>query len=164
MAIGVTVRTAFSLLMPPLIGEFGWDRGLVAGAFSFGFLVSAALSPLVGRVMDRHGPRIVIEGGVCLMVVGLLLSPAVEKPWQLYATLGVLVGSGANLVSFTAQSLYLPNWFVRHRGLAISIAFSGASASGPSYCYLGCRRSSASMDGARPVEPWVCSCFSFWVL
>jgi hypothetical protein len=25
MAIGVTARTAFSLLMPPLIDEFGWD-------------------------------------------------------------------------------------------------------------------------------------------
>jgi len=39
MAIGVTTRTAFSLLMPPLIDEFGWQRGLAAGAFSFGFLV-----------------------------------------------------------------------------------------------------------------------------
>jgi MFS family permease len=29
-------------------------------------------------------------------------------------------------MSYTAQSLYLPNWFVRRRGLAISIAFSGA--------------------------------------
>jgi MFS family permease len=28
-------------------------------------------------------------------------------------------------MSFTAQSLFLPNWFVRRRGLAISIAFSG---------------------------------------
>jgi sugar phosphate permease len=36
-----------------------------------------------------------------------------------------MVGSGANLMSFTAQSLYLPNWFVRHRSLAIGIAFSG---------------------------------------
>jgi MFS family permease len=125
MAIGVTARTAFSLLLPPLIDEFGWDRGLVAGAFSFGFLVSAAISPIVGRVMDRRGPRIVIESGVCLMASGLLMAQAIEKPWQLYATLGVLVGSGANLMSFTAQSLFLPNWFVRRRGLAISIAFSG---------------------------------------
>mgnify|MGYP003543983116 CR=1 FL=1 len=31
MAIGVSARTAFSLLMPPLIDEFGWDRGLAAG-------------------------------------------------------------------------------------------------------------------------------------
>lgn len=125
MAIGVSARTAFSLLLPPLISEFGWDRGLVAGAFSFGFLVSAMFSPLVGRIMDRYGPRVVIESGVCLMVAGLFLAPAIEQPWQLYATLGVLVGSGANLMSFTAQSLFLPNWFVRRRGLAISVAFSG---------------------------------------
>jgi MFS family permease len=125
MAIGVTARTAFSLLLPPLIYEFGWDRGLVAGAFSFGFLVSAVLSPISGRIIDRRGPRVVIESGVCLMAGGLLMAPAIEKPWQLYATLGVLVGSGANLMSFTAQSLFLPNWFLRRRGLAISIAFSG---------------------------------------
>ena len=49
MAIGVTGRTSFSLLMTPLIDEFKWDRGLAAGAFSFGFLVSAILSPFVGR-------------------------------------------------------------------------------------------------------------------
>jgi MFS family permease len=125
MAIGVTARTAFSLLLPPLISEFGWERGLIAGAFSFGFLVSAILSPIVGRLMDRRGPRVVIEGGVCLMAAGLLMAPAIQKPWQLYATVGVLVGCGANLTSFTAQSLFLPNWFVRRRGLAMSVAFSG---------------------------------------
>lgn len=126
MAIAVTARTAFSLLLPPLIKEFGWDSGLVAGAFSFGFLVSAVVSPLVGRLMDSHGPRVVIGGGVCLMSLGLFLAPAIETPWQLYATLGVLVGGGANLMTYTAHSQFLPHWFVRRRGLAISIAFSGA--------------------------------------
>jgi MFS family permease len=125
MAIGVTARTAFSLLMPPLINEFGWDRGLTAGAFSFGFLVSAVLSPIVGRVMDRQGPRIVIMTGVLLMTAGLLLAPYIERPWHLYATLGVLVGGGANLMTYTAHSQFLPNWFVQRRGLAISVAFSG---------------------------------------
>jgi MFS family permease len=125
MAISVTTRTAFSLLLPPLIGEFGWERGMVAGAFSFGFLVSAVFSPFVGRLLDRHGPSIVIETGVVLMTIGLLLSPSITRPWQLYVTLGMLVGCGANLMSFTAQSLFLPNWFERRRALAISIAFSG---------------------------------------
>lgn len=125
MAIGVTARTLFSLLLPPLIEEFGWNSGKVAGAFSFGFLVSAIASPIAGRVMDRHGPRVVIETGVCLMVVGLFLAQTIQSPWQLYLTLGVMVGVGANLMSFTAQSLYLPNWFARRRGLAISIAFAG---------------------------------------
>jgi MFS family permease len=126
MAIGVTGRTAFSLLMPALIDEFKWDRGLAAGAFSFGFLVSAILSPLVGRVMDARGPRIVILAGVALMSAGLLLAPWVTRPWHLYATLGVAVGGGANMMTYTAHSQFLPNWFSRRRGLAISMAFSGA--------------------------------------
>jgi MFS family permease len=125
MAIGVTARTAFSLLLPPLIDEFGWDRGLAAGAFSFGFLVSALLSPIAGRVMDARGPRIVILTGALLLAAGLLLAPITERPWHLYATLGVLVGGGANLMTYTTHSQFLPNWFVRRRGLAISIAFSG---------------------------------------
>jgi len=125
MAIGVSARTAFSLLLPPLIDEFGWDRGLAAGAFSFGFLVSAVISPTVGRLVDKHGPRVVIESGIVLLASGLFLAPLVSKPWHLYATLGVLVGAGANLMSFTAHSLFLPNWFVRRRAMAIGIAFSG---------------------------------------
>ena len=125
MAIGVTARTAFSLLLPPLIDEFGWDRGLAAGAFSFGFLVSALLSPIAGRVMDARGPRIVILTGTLLLAAGLLLAPTTERPWHLYATLGVLVGGGANLMTYTTHSQFLPNWFLRRRGLAISIAFSG---------------------------------------
>lgn len=125
MAIGVTARTAFSLLLPPLIDEFHWDRGLAAGAFSFGFLVSAILSPIVGRVIDARGPRIVILTGVVLMSAGLFLAPYIASPTQFYATLGVLVGGGANMMTYTAHSQFLPNWFVRRRALAISIAFSG---------------------------------------
>jgi MFS family permease len=128
MAISVSARTAFSLLLPPLIDEFGWDRGLAAGAFSCGFLVSAMISPFVGRLMDARGPRIVIGSGIGLVALGLMTAPLIERPWQLYVTLGVCVGAGANLMSFTAQSLFLPNWFVRRRGLAISIAFSGVGA------------------------------------
>ncbi|HEU4368994.1 MAG TPA: MFS transporter [Methylomirabilota bacterium] len=125
MAIGVNARTAFSLLFPPILDEFGWERGVTAGAFSFGFLVSAALSPSLGRLMDRRGPRVVMEMGVALVALGLLLAPLVRQPWHLYATLGVLVGGGSVCLAYTGQSLYLPNWFVRRRGLAISLAFSG---------------------------------------
>ena len=39
MAIGVNARTAFSLFFPPIIDEFGWERGITAGAFSFAHLV-----------------------------------------------------------------------------------------------------------------------------
>jgi MFS family permease len=125
MGVGVNARTAFSLFFPPILAEFGWERGVTAGAFSFGFLVSAALSPSLGRLMDRRGPRVVIELGVVLIGTGLLLATLVSRPWQLYATLGVLVGGGSVCLGYTGQALYLPNWFVRRRGLAMSLAFSG---------------------------------------
>lgn len=125
MAMGVTARTAFSLMFPPIVDEFGWDRGLAAGAFSFGFLVSAAISPVLGRLMDSRGPRFVIECGVLICTAGMLCSTLIATPWQLYATLGLLVGIGANCMTYSVHSQFLPNWFVRRRAFAIGIAFSG---------------------------------------
>jgi MFS family permease len=125
MGVGVNARTAFSLLFPAILDEFGWDRSIIAGAFSFGFLVSAVVTPFVGRLMDLRGPRIVVELGVITMSAGLILACIVSTPWQLYLTLGALAGGGVNCLAYTGQSLYLTNWFVRRRGLALSIAFSG---------------------------------------
>src|SRR6516165_12108840 len=125
MAVGVNARTAFSLLFPEILNEFRWDRGVTAGAFSFGFLVSAVVTPFVGRLMDVRGPRIVVELGVLTMSAGLILASIVSEPWELYLTLGALTGGGVNCLAYTSQSIYLANWFVRRRGLALSIAFSG---------------------------------------
>lgn len=125
MAVGVNARTAFSLLFPPILRDFGGDSSVTAGIFSFGFLVSAVVTPFVGRLMDRRGPRLVVELGILAMAAGLLLAPLARAPWQLYLSLGALVGGGVNCLAYTGQSLYLTNWFVRRRGLALSIAFSG---------------------------------------
>jgi len=127
-AIGVNARTAFSLLFPPILAEFGWPRAATAGTFSFGFLVTAVLSPLLGRLMDRFGPRVVIEIGVVSTGAGLVLAALTAQPWHLYLTLGVMVGTGASCLGYTGQALFLPNWFARRRGLAMSIAYSGVGA------------------------------------
>ena len=128
MAIGVNARTAFSLLFPPILAEFGWPRATTAGAFSVGFLVSAVFSPLLGRMMDRFGPRVVIELGVATMALGLIAASFTSQPWHLHMTLGALVGTGGVCLGYTGQALFLPNWFARRRGLAMSIAYSGVGA------------------------------------
>ena len=125
MALGVNARTSFSLLFPHVLDEFGWDRGLTAGAFSVGFLVTMVFTPWMGRVMDQHGPRWVIGAGIVSVGAGMALAPLVATPWQLYVTLGALVSGGTLACGYTAHALFLPNWFVRKRGLAIGIAFAG---------------------------------------
>ncbi len=125
MAIGVNSRTAFSLLFPPILDEFGWDRATIAGAFSIGFLASALYTPFIGMAMDRFGPRLVIPFGVLLVAGGLVLATGASRPWQFDLSLGVLVVGGSVFVSYIGHSVFLPHWFVRRRGLATGIAFSG---------------------------------------
>ena len=125
MGVGVNARTAFSLFYPPILDEFGWDRGVTAGVFSFGFLMSAFLSPLFGRMMDSKGPRTVTLLGIAATAAGLLLAAWSREPWHFYGSLGVLVGAGSVCLGYSCQALFLPAWFVRRRGLAMSIAFAG---------------------------------------
>lgn len=156
MAIGVNARTAFSLLYSPILDEFGWERGVTAGAFSFGFLISAIMSPLIGRLMDRSGPRTVMELGVLLMASGMLLAPLTTQPWHLYLSIGVLVGGGSICLGYSGQSLFLPNWFIRNRGLATGLAFAGVGIG--SVTMLPWVQSIIEGDG------WRTACFSMGIL
>jgi MFS family permease len=125
MGIGVNTRTAFSLLFPPILAEFGWERAATAGAFSVGFVVATAYVPFMGLAMDRFGPRLVIPVGVLICSAGLALATLISRPWHLHLTLGALVGGGSIFLTYIGHSLFLPHWFVRRRGLAIGIAFAG---------------------------------------
>jgi len=139
MAIGVNARTAFSLFFPPILSEFGWERGITAGAFSFGStVVSGFVSPLIGRLMDRSGPRAVMELGVALMAGGMLLAPLTREPGISTSPIGVMVGAGSVCLGYSGQSLFLPNWFIRRRGMAMGIAFAGVGIGSVDAIALGC--------------------------
>ena len=125
MGIVVNARTAFSLFFPSILDEFGWSRALTAATFTTGLLASNAFTPFLGVLMDRLGPRVVFPVGLGLMSLGLALATTARAPWQLHLTLGVLVAGASVFVSYMGHSLLLPNWFVRQRGLALGVAFSG---------------------------------------
>jgi hypothetical protein len=55
--LALDTRTAYSRLFPQILDEFGWDRGITAGAFSFGFLVSAVVTPCVGCQATAQSER-----------------------------------------------------------------------------------------------------------
>ena len=125
MAIGVNARTAFSLLYPPILAEFQWDRSATAAIFSIGFFVSVFYAPVVGNLMDRLGPRYVISFGALTVSGGLVLATQATALWHLYLSLGVLVVGSSIALSYIGHGAFVPNWFVRKRGLTTGIAFSG---------------------------------------
>ena len=61
------------VFVQPLEDEFGWSRATIAGALSVGTIVGALLSPLIGPMVDRHGGRAFMVGGVVLGGVLLIL-------------------------------------------------------------------------------------------
>ena len=125
MGIGVNIRTAFSLLFPPILEEFGWTRSETAATFSIGFLASTLITPLLGAAMDRVGPRWVVPIGASVVSAGLVLATFTTQPWHLFMTLGLMVVGGTVIFSYIGHSMFLPFWFERRRGLAVGIAFSG---------------------------------------
>ena len=125
MAVGVNARTAFSLLFPALLDEFGWERGETSGAFAVGFLVAALLGPVTGMALNRFGPRIVMPAGSLMMAAGFVGTTYVTEPWMLYPTFGVMVIGGSTILGYIGHSASLPLWFQKRRGLAVGLAFSG---------------------------------------
>ena len=130
LGIGVNSRTAFSLLYPAILDEFGWDRGATAGIFACGFLASVMVAPVVGVLFERLGPRVVIPLGAGLVATGLLLTTLATSLPGLYLSLGVFTVGGSVFLSYIGHSAFLPYWFVRRRGLMLGIAFSGVGVGG----------------------------------
>ncbi|MBO89367.1 MAG: MFS transporter [Rickettsiales bacterium] len=130
MGIGVNARTAFSLLYPPILEEFGWGYGGTAAIFSIGFFVSTVATPVIGILMGRYGPRVIIPIGALMVAAGLVLATWASALWQFYLTLGFLVIGGSIFISYIGHSMFLANWFQRKRGFAVGVAFSGVGVGG----------------------------------
>lgn len=81
---------AYSVLLVPLEEAFHAPRSIVAGAFSFGLLISAIAAPTVGRLSDRgQGPAMMRAGGLLSGAI-LILWAAVPTLWMTYVAWGIL--------------------------------------------------------------------------
>ena len=107
----------------------GWSTGLVSGAVTVFYVVSALLLIPVGSVIHRFGPQPVIALGAAAMASGVAGIGRVNQLWQVYFAFFVM-GIGWACLSTTAVATTLAPWFEKYQGRAVSIASLGASAGG----------------------------------
>jgi MFS family permease len=128
LAIASGLFFSFPVFFVALLEEFGWSRGATALAFSISSLVQGALSPVVGMLVDRVGPRRVMLGGAAVLGAACLLASRVDSLWTLYLTTGVLAAAGVCAVSWVPTGTLLAQWFAERRSSVMGVAFSGMGA------------------------------------
>src|SRR2546421_6606091 len=94
LAIASGLYFSFPVFFVAFLEEFGWSRGATAAAFSISSIVQGLLSPVVGMLVDRVGPRRVILGGTFVLGGACILASRVESLWSLYLITGVLAAAG----------------------------------------------------------------------
>ena len=126
--IGVTEVGVFqnilSIFMKPMVGDFGWSRAAVTGAIAVGSISGGLVSPLIGPILDRYGPRMVAFFGILFFSIGLSALMFIRHIWQLYLFFGTGRMIAVGMLSLVI-SVSVSNWFVSQRGRALGITWIG---------------------------------------
>lgn len=125
MALLYGVWYSYSVFLVALLREFGWSRGLLAGAFSVFALVHGAMGPLYGGLADRLRSQYVILGGACVVGAGLFLAAETTRWWHLYAAFGGIAAVGIGLCGYVPLVVVIRGWFPDRIGTAAGIATAG---------------------------------------
>lgn len=117
-----------SVFVPALVSGFGWSRTMIALATTLGSAASALLGPLIGRVLDRHGPRLMVPAGTLMVGVGCLTLARTSSIAVFVVVYGLVRMASQSMVQFAA-TVTVARWFEGRRGAATALLF-GISASG----------------------------------
>src|SRR3974390_1720338 len=107
----------------------GWPTSLISTATTLYYLSSIGLVIFVSDIIKRFGPRQVLVGGAICFSLAVAIIAEVDAPWQLFAAY-LVMAMGWMLMSLGAITTIAGLWFFEKRGLAISLALTGASFGG----------------------------------
>jgi MFS family permease len=107
----------------------GWPAALISGAITLGFLLSNIFAIFTSELIARLGATRLILVGLAGLAASTILLAVAREPWQLYLAC-ILMSLGWTGMGTVVLATVVSGWFVRRRGLAISLAFNGASCGG----------------------------------
>lgn len=112
------------------IVDFAASRTEISLVFTAVQVVSTALAPLLGYLLDTYPIRRVMMAGAFALAAGFVAMAQVQSLVQFTLVTAVFLGFGIGCIGTTANTKLMVNWFNRRRGLALGIAIMGYSAAG----------------------------------
>ena len=120
----------FSAFVNPIADSVaGGSRAVVATAVSIQRAESGILGPIMGFLVDRIGPRIILISGFVIGGAGFILVSMTQTIPQFYAAY-IFLALGLGAGSFLIVSTAVTNWFNRMRGRALGLLFLGPGFAG----------------------------------
>ena len=107
----------------------GWQTAVISTASTLSLLLGNLLAAFSNDALVWMGPRHLILLGTSSLAVSTMLLAFTSAPWQLFAAYMLMAFSWAGMGTVVVATL-LRSWFDRRSGLAISLAFNGATCGG----------------------------------
>ena len=120
----------FQAFVNPILESFsGWSSAWFAAAISLQRGESGLISPFVGAMIDRFGPKRVMLFGIIVTGCGFITMGMMNSLWQFYLSV-MLLALGMSFGTFIVFVATVGNWFVRlrARALATLMTFSAVGA------------------------------------
>jgi MFS family permease len=118
-----------AVLALPMSKDTGWPLDRIAIGLSIAMLVGALAAPFIGRVIDRHGGRIVLVAGSLGMAIGLA-GLGLAKHLVIYWLAWGVIGLGMAAALYEAAFSALGGWYREEaRGPITAVTLWGGFAS-----------------------------------
>ena len=117
------------VILDPLRSVHGWSKGTVSSAITLFFFSNGIVGLIIGRWMDRHGPKWFLVCGSVVFGLSISALNGCNSIPQLFIAY-LIMSVGFCCTSLVPVNTLITNWFIRKRGLAMSIANTGLSVGG----------------------------------
>jgi sugar phosphate permease len=127
---GGTFNTGFTLYFLPILTELHLSRAATSLPFSLARLEAALEGPLVGYLIDRFDPRVMMVLGVMLAGLGFVLLAFVHSYLFFLLVFMGLLTLGFQAGFNHASMAVINHWFLKRRGLAMAFVQTGQAIGG----------------------------------
>jgi len=103
----------------------GWNRTVLTGALTLQHVGNMAVTPVVGVLLDRYGPKVIMVIGAVVAAVCFVLIAGISEPWQFYLLYTAATVLGLHELGSLVTSTTVAKWFVRLRGRAMALSSIG---------------------------------------
>ena len=117
------------VILDPLRNQHGWSKATISSAITLYFFATGAFGFLIGRLIDKYGPKWFLVIGSLVIGAGFVLLSFINANWQLYG-IYLFMAIGFCCTSLVPVNTLITNWFIRKRGFAMSLTNTGLSLGG----------------------------------